>query len=61
MIPPEYLWKTDLSASTVTEVGPLAIAAIRDEELPALTLLMFLTLTCPALAWQDPVLAVYGY
>lgn len=28
MIPPVYLWKTDLSASMVTEVGPLAMAAL---------------------------------
>ena len=55
-----YLWKTDLSASTVTEVGPLAIAARRDDWDLALTWLTLVTPTdeviCEAL--QVPSLAV---
>jgi len=29
-IPPVYLWKTAVSASTVTETGPTAMAALRE-------------------------------
>ena len=59
-IPPVYLWKTDLSASTVTEVGPTAMAALRAEADLDLTLLTLVTPAATAIvvALQVPSLAV---
>ena len=59
-IPPVYLWKTDLSASTVTEVGPTAMAALRASAESVGTLLTLVTPTDEVIweALQVPSLAV---
>ena len=55
-----YLWKTDLSASTVTEVGPTAMAALRASAESLGTLLTLVTPTDEVIweALQVPSLAV---
>jgi hypothetical protein len=60
-IPPVYLWKTDLSASMVTEVGPLAMAALScGTDLEATLVYERTSDEVVFLYLQVPVLAVYG-